>query len=63
MGVEFTERGRDCADGIWGPRLQAAHDRTVEAIQAAVGAVASTVSYGPSTNAAVSIALAGAEKP
>jgi endolysin len=49
-------------DGEWGDASWEAHDATVEAVQAAVGAVVDGV-YGPATNSAVSIALAGAEKP
>ena len=47
-------------DGIWGENSEAAHDRTVGLIQAAVGAYQDEI-YGAATNAAVNIALAGAE--
>lgn len=61
FGVEYTQRvvGADL-DGIWGENSEAAHDAVVGRIQAAVGAYQDEI-YGAATNAAVSIALAGAE--
>jgi endolysin len=63
FGVEYTQAVvGTTVDGEWGDASWEAHDATVEAVQAAVGAVVDGV-YGPATNSAVSIALAGAEKP
>ena len=60
-GSEYTHTGGGTTpDGIWGERAEAAHDNTVGLIQAAVGAYQDEI-YGAATNAAVSIALAGAE--
>lgn len=61
FGVEYAQRvvGAE-PDGIWGENSEAAHDAVVGRIQAAVGAYRDEI-YGPATNAAVSIALAGAE--
>lgn len=61
FGVEYTQRVVGTTpDGIWGENSEAAHDNTVGLIQAAVGAYQDEI-YGAATNAAVSIALAGAE--
>lgn len=61
FGVEYTQRvvGAE-PDGIWGENSEAAHDDIVGRIQAAVGAYQDEI-YGAATNAAVNIALAGAE--
>ena len=61
FGVEYTQRvvGAE-PDGIWGENSEAAHDAIVGRIQAAVGAYQDEI-YGAATNAAVNIALAGAE--
>lgn len=60
-GVEYTQRVVGATpDGIWGNASETAHDTTVGLIQAAVGLIQDEI-YGPATNAAVSIALAGAE--
>lgn len=61
FGVEYTQQVVGTTpDGIWGENSEAAHDRTVGLIQAAVGAYQDEI-YGAATNAAVNIALAGAE--
>lgn len=61
FGVEYTQRVvGTTSDGIWGENSEAAHDAVVGRIQAAVGAYQDEI-YGAATNAAVSIALAGAE--
>ena len=61
FGVEYAQSVVGTAqDGIWGDNSEAAHDAVVGRIQAAVGAYQDEI-YGPATNAAVCIALAGAE--
>lgn len=56
QGVVGTEQ-----DGIWGDASEAAHDRTVIAIQIAVGAEPDGI-WGPDTDARVRSALDGAEQ-
>jgi len=49
-------------DGVWGDASEEAHDSTVEAVQAAVGAEVDGV-YGAETNTKVNALLDRAEQP
>ena len=62
FGVEYVQSviGTE-ADGIWGDASDEAHDRVVGDLQRAVGVDDDEI-YGPATNAAITAALAGAEK-
>lgn len=63
FGIAYAQQvvGAD-PDGIWGRDSNAAHDRTVEAIQRAVGADVDGI-WGPETDRKVANALNNAEQP
>ena len=62
FGIEYVQSviGTE-ADGVWGDASDEAHDRVVGNLQRAVGVDDDEI-YGPATNQAINIELAGAEK-